>query len=369
VTNRRNAWIAAALAALLVLAAPAAAHETDQFTVPVGREFVDLGRFVSYASYTAIKKGMDKTNARIARAVRSHDRAEVDALTSPDEIASAVHAAYGPAYNQIEDLETVIRNKKLQDRFPGRILGFTPPRWIYHDTHFVLDPRKINMSLWRASTIEVYGTYLGTDKLGHFHDMGYIYYTNYRSALRRGATEDEALRRGVDVGIYGVLSERGILGEVSSGMYSNGDLAANYVGMKFYQNLTRPVMLKGKEHPPLLVADGPYWSMNPDVFRDVDFFRAYVSDHFDEALNPCLYFGGIREGIVRAVKERAESLRAWYADADGRERPREFFDNLARGLSTYYGEDYGHRGDDSTLVTIGNTCFEPEAEARTAGTP
>lgn len=339
------------------LTPPAWAHETDQFSVPVGREFADLGPFVSYASYTAIRRGMEKTNASIARAVKAGRRAEVERLQSPDTIAAAVHKAYGPAYNQIEDLETLVHKPKFIDRFPGRILGYSPPRWIYHDTHFAFDPRKVNMSLWRASTIKVYGVYLGTDKLGHFHDMGYIYYESYRHALRRGLGEEEATRRGVEVGVSGILSERGILGEVSSGIYSNGDLAANFVGMKFYENLTHPVKLRGEEHPPLLVPDGPYWSMNPEVFRDVDFFRAYVTDHFDEALNPSLYTGGIRRGIVRAVHDRAADLRGWYGDEDGHERPREYFDALTRELGTYYGEDYGHRGDADTLVTIGNAAY------------
>ena len=52
----RRARAAAALALALALAAgtPALAHETDQYTLPVGREFADLGPHFSRIAYDAV---------------------------------------------------------------------------------------------------------------------------------------------------------------------------------------------------------------------------------------------------------------------------------------------------------------------------
>ena len=48
-------------------------------------------------------------------------------------------------------------------------------------------------SAWNCATIRAYGVYLGTDKLGHFTDMGKHYYREYRKSLDEGKSEDEAV--------------------------------------------------------------------------------------------------------------------------------------------------------------------------------
>jgi ankyrin repeat protein len=307
------------------------AHETDQFTVPVGWQFADIGDELTALYYDTIERGVSQLNDRI-RDGRETGRSDAYAarLQTPDAVAN-----------------------------PGRITG----HWesinnLYRDLYLPIDPRLL-WRIWHASTMNVYGSYFGPDKIGHFNDMGYVYYLIYRGAIDKGLSDREAILKVLSEGMNGlVLGERGMLGYFTAGSYSNADLAANLVGMKFYLNLTAETRLKGRLEPPMVIRDGDFWTLSPHVRRDSEFFAVFVSDHFNEALNPSLWQRGMRDKVRKAVRNRSERLREFYADDNGNRRPRAHFDDLIEELSTYYGEDYGYNGPYDDLVTIGNTCLE-----------
>ncbi len=347
------------LVALLGLASGARAHETDQFTVPVGKTFADLGDYFDEMVYDTIEASVNRANDRIRRAIATNrGPSRVRHLQSPDRLAGAVWSEFPSAYALIEGLETLTNSKQMQQRYPGQLIGFKDHfRNIYQKVHFPLDPRQF-FRLWHASTLKVNGVYLGGDKVGHFTDMGYRYYQAYRDALEDGESHEQALAAAVKVGTHGLFfAETGMVGYFSAGAYSNGDLAANYVGLKFYLNLTEPVMLRGEMHPPLVVRHGDYWALNEHVARDSDFFAPFFDDHFNEALNPSLFEAAMRDAVRDAVLRRADNLMHWYADTNGVIRPRSYFDDLLAAFRTYYGEDYGYRGEYNELICIGNTCY------------
>ena len=103
--------------------------------------------------------------------------------------------------------------REIDARYPGRVVGYKhSTRNILQNTHFILDPRQL-FRLWLASTFKAYGTYMGTDKLGHFTDMGMNYYQKYRAGIREGLDEQQAMRKAVEWGTHDVVfSERGMLG-------------------------------------------------------------------------------------------------------------------------------------------------------------
>lgn len=78
-----------------------------------------------------------------------------------------------------------------------------------------------------SSTIKLNGQLIGTDKLGHFVDQGYEYYTHYRV---RNYDIYETLRSN--------RASESINGKNSTGVKSSADLMANYKGILFYHNLT-----------------------------------------------------------------------------------------------------------------------------------
>jgi len=94
-------FIAASGFAFLALQpVPAAAHETDQYTLPVGREFADLGPHFSRVVHGALVKAVDRTNKAIKLSLDRNDRPtdRTARLQSADFIASEVWAQLFAAF-------------------------------------------------------------------------------------------------------------------------------------------------------------------------------------------------------------------------------------------------------------------------------
>ena len=106
----------------------------------------------------------------------------------------------------------------------------------------------------------------GRERLNEYFWFCLNHVREYNKAIREGKTDDEAVRRAIRLGSHGlILSERGMLGYMTAGAYSNADLVANFMGMCFYRNLTGPVMLKGFERPVRVSAPVPRLVPGGDV--------------------------------------------------------------------------------------------------------
>lgn len=335
------------------------AHETDQYSVPVGRQFADLRYWLSQYMYDKLARALDKTNDKINRTLRDGEPTAATAKAqSPEELAWTVLLEFPPVINYIEVLESQLRSRNVQSQFPGLVVAYQPTTWIYHHPMLLLDPTKLTR-LKRTSTVMVSGTYFGTDKMAHFIHMGYLYFRAYRQSVAGGLSEEQAIDNAVNMGAgSNFLSEKNILGSLVTGVNSNADKVADYAGMKFYRNLTEPVMLKGKMHPPLWVRDGEFFKCNDQVRRDNDFFTVFISDHWNEALLPNTYNLGIARWIKDEVRKRCPDILAFYCDSSGNPYSQSDFRRITEELSTYYGEDYGFEGDLDEMVCLATTCFE-----------
>jgi ankyrin repeat protein len=338
----------------------AQAHESDQFTLPHGRQFADLGPYLNAWIYDHIETGVNKVNQRIAQALRSDDRSAVEQMQSDDEIVKAVNGSFPNAYDVIEGLNSMFRSTKVRGEYPGLVVGYHEQFInIYEKAHFVLDPRQF-FRIWHAGTLCAWGTYVGADKIGHFTDMGRHYWNAYSDARKKGANDEEATAQAIKVGTSGaIFAETGMLGYLSAGAYSNADNAANFLGFLFYRNLTAPVNLKGRLAPAMLERDGDYWKIAPHVQRDNDFFAAFICEHMNEVANPSHYEKAMRPKISDALKDRQWIILERYADANGLRRPMRWFEDQTRACRTYYGADYGHNGPFDELVTPATACFDP----------
>ncbi|MCE9590677.1 MAG: hypothetical protein K8S99_09160 [Planctomycetes bacterium] len=348
---------------LLLAASGARGNETDQFTLPERESFADLGEYMSRTHYEVLSRVVSDANHRIAEVLKNSDdekeRAEELAdARSPGRLADAVRETFGPAMFEIDGLEQLLYSKEFKSQYPGKITAYKTDNWIYADALLILDPRRLLFLQNPSSTIRVYGVFMGTDKIGHFHDLGHLYYKDYLGYVRDGDTDQKACAKIVSEYSKGVVSEKGIVGSVVSGVYSNADLACNYAGMRFYQNLTEPVRINGVERPPLIVRNGDFLKLNDHVKPDKPWFGVFVSDHFNEALNPCLHDWMMRGSVRDRVRKNKAAILRFYADPSGQPYPREHFETLARELSTFYGEPYGHSGFNGHLVGVYNVCFE-----------
>jgi hypothetical protein len=333
--------------------------------VPIGRQYADMGPWTTEWFYNNIQSAVKSLNSRIktAKALGSLGSGQLENLYDPETVAWSVWSEFPPVVNLIETLEIRLHKSSLQRRYPGLIVAWRSPNWIYSHWALVIDLTKVVRNV-RTSTVMIDEHYLGTDKLAHFIHVGLPYFTAYRRAINSGSTVEEALRAGARVG-YGnnpIYSENLILGRATTGILSNADLMANYMGMKFFINLTEEARIRGRIQSPILVRDGDFWRFNDHVSPNSDFIEIYFSDHWDEALNPCTYNKLMRSVMRDEIQKRCDGLLMWYVDENGRRRSKEDFIALARELNSYYGEDYGSYKTFENIMTIGDICFDDEGQ-------
>jgi len=200
-----------------------------------------------------------------------------------------------------------------------------------------------------SPTINVHGFYVGTDKIDHFFQQGHDYYEQVMKAQAGGAGLAAAIAASV---ARGVRQEHTYYGTAVSGVYSNGDLAANYAGMKFYLNLRQPVRIGDRVLPPLLEPAPMGWRFRAGVDRD-RLLQPFMSDHLDESMNPSRYRFG-RDGIRARIRERCDRWMHFYAD------------RLALAVragqsfaATWFGEDYGRWLPAADEASIATECTLP----------
>jgi ankyrin repeat protein len=339
------------------------AHETDQYTLPLGREFADLRFHFSRTAYDAIAEAAAFTNKKIANSLRDgQPTAETAQLQSAQFIAHEVWANLFASITTNEGLDAELNSAEMRARYPGLILAYKPDQYLYDDPLLVIDITKFVRTFFRGDTVNVGGTLFGTDKFLHFVHLGKIYHSTYLEARQEGLSEDAAAARAVEdsAGSNPFLSENVFLGTLSTGIRSNADLAADYAGLKFYRNLTEPVRIGATQLPPMLVRDGLLWRLDARVRPGSDFFAAFITPHFSEALNPNSFLGPVGERVRKMLRARCVDVVDWYRDGRGRVRSRAQFVALEQELSTFYGEPYGYQNDGEDTVSIATTCFEAD---------
>ena len=413
--HRTTAALLAAATLGLGAGAPpsASAHETDQFLMPADREsaeFADLGRYFSDYFSDAIRgavhglnRQIDDAEAREAKAQPKHFRvvgrktrraarrmteqpAAADAFRTPAAIANAVRDELPDALSLIDGLEWNPPDATAYGYADDAIVIYKPhdQNAMHTRLHFVLDPRILGR-LWRAGTFKAYDAYMGADKIGHFVDMGYRYYKVFDGARRGGAADDAAYADAVHFGVRGgLLSENMLLGRATAGAFSNADLASNFAGLRFYINLAEPLLVEADPGagpdadgyvamellPPLArLNDAGRWELTSRIDDDPDFFAAYLTDHFNEALNPSHFERGMRRKVRAAIADRWHRVAQWYTDADGNPRPAAWHADRARRLAKLDGLDYGHLQRWDELYNLGNVAPASGDDVEYAGAP
>jgi hypothetical protein len=345
---------------LLASALAVLAHETDNFFLPLDTELADLGDFLEAAHTIALEETAARINARIERAIRirgARVRARaLEKLHDPETLADELIGRFSHPMFEDTRIEQALSGKWARRTYAGRKASHQNI-WMHFSAYAPLDPRRWTI-LTQSRTVKACGIYFGTDKLVHFHRLGSSYYRMYRALIKEGLNAEAAYRKVLTHYTEdGILSEQAIFGTLSTGIYSNADLAVNHIGFKFFMNLTDEIVLQGRKREPLMIRCGVFWQLNRHIRVRSGWFAAFVSDHWNEALNPSYYQLSMRPGIRRVLENRAQSIVRFYCEIDRRPNDALYFDRLARELSTCDGEDYGHSGHFENLMTIGNTCF------------
>lgn len=141
-------------------------------------------------------------------------------------------------------------------------------------------------------TIKVNGQLIGSDKLGHFLSQGRKFYRRYLKY------QDEA-----KAAEHSAFTERALFGQMTTGVYSNADLVANYEGFRFYRSLFEDYVVPGK--PAILAWTGEAWVIQREFT-----FADHVNEYWDEALN-VNHFDWL---LYPHMKERLEAFCPDYFD-------------------------------------------------------
>lgn len=329
------------------------AFETDQYNLP-HTPLADIGDEVAAYVEQNFRRAIENVNNEIGR----HKLCA--------ETISERPKGCGPVARELEELKRLRSNaglaKALYDLLAGD--GFTTTKfggWMYSHK-FRAQPDRYKTSyatsiyilnppnyLTISPTVRLYGIEFGIDKLEHFFQQGHQYYEIMQKGFANGGTRAEAVKQAID---WGKKTERTYYGLLTSGVYSNADLYANYAGLRFYEGLTEPTQLGSMSHSPLAVLDNGYWKMNPKYARD-NLLKPFISDHMNEALNPSGFRLTLVRSVRRAVKRHAcEDWRKTYPALT-----KASLEARTKSLGVWHGEDYGHTAKSRT-VTIAEECLQ-----------
>ena len=307
------------LAAVLATAHTVLAMETDQFTTPLAPLY-DIGQALS-------RKVID---------IIESDRKGSD----PERVLSdwvGTNIFGSRILGWVNDIRSAERTVRFRPNVFSTIFGLT----------FSPVPGSF---LFDSPTVNIYGFYAGTDKIDHFFQQGHEYYEIVTQARAGGSDSAAAIAAAV---ARGVQQEHTYFGTAVSGIYSNGDLAANFAGMKFYLNLRESVRIGDRLWPPLLEHAPDGWRLRSGLDRE-QLLRPFFSDHVDESLNPSRY--RFSRGSIRSrIRDRCERWKQFYADRLEQVAP------SGQGFAaTWFGEDYGHWLPPSEEASIATECVHPD---------
>ena len=342
-------------AVLLAQPITAIAFETDQYNLPP-QPLADIGDEVSDYTEENVRKAIDKINAEIrarqscleSNAVKlkktkcgspEKERARLDYLRSDAAVTREVYSLLGAG---------IIPFTKSGSWMESHDFKAQPARYKtgYRKSIFFIVPTNY---LTISRTVNLYGAQFGTDKIAHFFQQGYDYYKIYERALKSSSTVYEATRKAIR---WGQKTERTYYGTLVSGVYSNADLYANYAGMKFYQGLTKAIVIGDSTRPPVFVLNDGIWTFNEGANLREILIKPFLTDHLNEALNPSKFIAGLRSSVRRTV--RKQSCEQWLSRYPNLSQTA--LAETTRQLKRWHGEDYGF-SDSEKFVTIANTCF------------
>lgn len=341
---------------LIVIAAlvlNAHAFETDQFNLP-DKPLADIGDEVSDYVRENVDNAMSKLNAKISRLSACSEnrgadcpsaektRAELARLRAPEAIAREVFKLLGdgvPPYTKSGSWMEKHEFRAQPARFKTSI-GDSIYRTTWLNYYSI------------SETVRIYGIEFGTDKIAHIFQQGYTYWRIAEKMRGRGRDEKSAVRKAVN---WGKNTEKTYYGFFVSLAYSNGDLAANFAGMKFYERLAGRTMIGDRTLEPLVTSESGLWRFRmPESEVNATILKPFISEHLNEAFNPNVYLSlfWVRSTVAKTVREKA--CPQWKARIPEMNAAR--FREIEKANHLWFGEDYGFRNS-SKRVMLDAVCF------------
>ena len=257
------------LVALLALCPAALAYETDQYSQRLH----------------PVADTLPLLDALVNRALQDIAR-EWSGPRSDMRLARAVYRKLGGHY-WVDQFERTVLDSPQVQRLPVADSGT-----VYNNASLLAG--RITVIAGLGPTLQLNNALVGSDKFGHFFSQGFKYYRLYMQAGRRESTR---------LLEYGARVERRFFGAVTTGIYSNADLVANYEGYRFYRSLTQAT-----DRPALFV-----WRGNRPVLQRAFSWQHFVNEYWDEGINASQFGSGLAEYLDSRLQDFCADYRKWPA--------------------------------------------------------
>ena len=243
--------------------------------------------------------------------------------------ASKVLSGFGVSLNS--NFEKWIKETDRVDKFmPNIDLALRESIFSHHNSKWFQIERAF-FAIQLDEIINVGGVYLGLDKLTHFTGSGFLYYQAYRISKKAGNVDP--IEMAIKVGITG---EKTVIGRMATGVFSYGDLEANFQGLIFGLDMCAGV-------DPFLRHSEDGWKFS----RPFD-IKAYVNPHWDESYNPSFYYDGLNMMLMPKSTTVLKNLPD-FCDV--------YYSSFVKNLFRYY-DSFEYRSDSvirlDSLISIGN---------------
>ena len=292
---------------LLLISASVQASEVDQFT---GRDHPlrDARPLINRVTNETLQQALSQANAA--------------GQCAPTQLYTALRQVFGlQAHSPV--IQLILTDPRLERR------NFNEQTWIYRD----LSPWTAPIILWRRllpetsrwTVVRFGATELGSDKFEHLFYSGYQYFERYH---RHPFLLRFILK-------FGGMTERYIFGAGSTGIFSYGDLAANFIGLRWWNAILQEEadLLGAASNPgPYVACQNKRWvqvktmdlsdfiddtldeAVNCNKFRDTD-TKNKVERHIHE-LNPT-YQCPIHSAVFKNLQRKYGPYAPWILNSDG----------------------------------------------------
>lgn len=169
------------------------------------------------------------------------------------------------------------------ERFPDPSVSYSE-----HYKMSIYRGRSFPYLLPMARTMRIGDVYFGMDKIGHVFGFGRRYHGRYLRLVRDGATSEEAMEKVIR---RGIAYEQTVVGKLVDGVFSHGDMEANFQGMRMARDFCE--------------GDAPYFGRSDGKWvlaRPLD-LREYITPDFDESYNPPFYWAARKRFVLPILRE------------------------------------------------------------------
>lgn len=306
IIGRRLPFISLVICGMILLffpSGPLSAAEVDSVTPRVLDIALDDSRMDINAIFDArLREGVGNANPP----PEELDNLQPSEMCNEDALYRELRKAIFNSFTASLGLKGYGLDTELRELLAKKSFGVELKDSIYRDISY-LEGFSLNLKeLSRVVNID--GHLIGLDKLGHFFAEGWEYFNGVGGI-------DEAIRRGREL-------EEGFFGKVTTGIYSYGDLVANFNGYRFWTRVL------GERRDPLLgwfanVLRRPYVQCRVQLMASLTRWRRierweysggfdigdYVDGTWDEA-NNCNSYKNI--DIATKVAQRIHEISPVY---------------------------------------------------------